>query len=103
VKALKIIFNTLFLKSLKSSIHSNKIDLLNSNFIPSKIKKYLILLYRQFSTLNQSNQYILSLFITVNLAYSMLIVYINRHFRSEFFFLIGISLFFANLYNNLQI
>jgi hypothetical protein len=101
VKApIKIIFNTLFLNLLKSSIHSNKIDLLNSNFIPSKIKKYLILLYRQFSTLNQSNQYILSLFITVNLAYSMLIVYINRHFRSEFFFNRDFSSFLLTFINN---
>jgi hypothetical protein len=83
---IKIIFNTLFLNLLKSSIQSNRIDLLNSNYIPSKIRKYLIQLYRQFSRLNQSNQYLLTQLITVNLAYSMLIVYINRHFRSEIFF-----------------
>jgi hypothetical protein len=98
-KPIKIILNTLFLKLLKPSIQYLRMGLLNSNCIQSKMKKYLILLSQQFSQLNQCNQYLLTQFITVNLAYSMLIVYINRHFRSGIFFnRVGFLLAFINNY-----
>jgi hypothetical protein len=98
-KPIKIILNTLFLKLLKPSIQYRRIYLLNSNFIQSKMKKYFILLLKQFSQLNQCNQYLLTQFITVNLSYSMLIVYINRHFRSGIFFnRVGFLLAFINDY-----